>query len=313
VPLLALEKTDRPGYRPYRATVVGVRQLSPSFVRVTFASDAFDTFGTDCLDQRIKIVFPLPDGTFSDLGADSEDAMLAGDWYDRWRSLPDHLRNPFRTYTVRAIDQDARLLDVDFVSHGDGGPAARWLAEAAPGAEVIVVGPDARSIHCGTGIDWRPGDASDLLLVGDETAAPAISAILETLPAGRRAHAYIEVPDARDSLALSHPAGCTVTWLDRAGGDNGCRLIPAVQDWLAAHPETVAGASATREQRLDDVDIDVETLWESPEQAPSGFYAWIAGESSTVKTLRRMLVTGSGIDRSRVAFMGYWRLGKAES
>lgn len=313
MPLPALEKTDRPGYRPYRATVVAVRPLSPSFVRITFTSDAFDTFGTDCLDQRIKIVFPLPDGTISDLGTDSEEAILSGDWYDRWRALPDERRNPFRTYTVRTIDPVARLLDVDFVCHGDGGPAARWLAAAAPGAEVVIVGPDARSIHCGTGIDWRPGDASDLLLVGDETAAPAISAIVESLPAGRRAHAYIEVPDARDALALDHPAGCTVTWLDRAGGDNGCRLVPAVQGWLAAHPETVAGASATREQRLDDVDVDTEILWESPEQAASGFYAWIAGESSTVKTLRRLLVSGNGIDRSRVAFMGYWRLGKAES
>lgn len=313
MPLLAPEKTDRPGYRPYRASVVAVRQLSPSFVRVTFTSDDFDTFGTDCQDQRIKLVFPLPDGSFSDLGMDSEEAMLAGDWYDRWRALPDERRNPFRTYTVRSVDTAARLLDVDFVSHGDGGPAAQWLAEAAPGAAVVVIGPDGRSVYSGTGIDWRPGDASDLLLVGDETAAPAIAAILESLPAGRRAQAYIEVPDARDGLAIDHPAGCTVTWLDRADGDNGCRLVPAVQEWLAAHPETVAGASATREQLLDDVDIDTETLWESPEDAASGFYAWIAGESSTVKTLRRMLVTGSGIDRSRVAFMGYWRLGKAES
>ncbi|MFR0656789.1 SIP domain-containing protein, partial [Pantoea sp. SIMBA_079] len=64
---------------------------------------------------------------------------------------------------------------------------------------------------------------------------------------------------------------------------------------------------------LDDVDVDNDILWETAEAVPAGFYAWIAGESAAVKTLRRLLVRGHGIDRSRVAFMGYWRLGRAEN
>jgi NADPH-dependent ferric siderophore reductase len=61
-----------------------------------------------------------------------------------------------------------------------------------------------------------------------------------------------------------------------------------------------------------DIDVDRELLWDSPEDGDGEFYAWIAGEAATVKTLRRLLVTQHGVDRKRVAFMGYWRLGQAE-
>lgn len=300
--------TDRPAYRPYRAAVVAIRRLSPGFARVSLTCDAFETFGTERLDQRIKLVFPLADGSLSPLDGDPP----GGDWYDRWRALPEHRRNPFRTYTVRDVDQRERRVDVDFVVHGDGGPAAGWLSAAAPGDELVVIGPDALSPHSGVGIDWRPGEATELLLVGDETAAPAIASILESLPSTRRARAFIEVPEAADALPLRVGRHVEATWLARDGGEHGRRLVPAVTSWLAEHPELVAAAAATRAQRLGEVDIDSEILWESPEQAAGGFYAWIAGESGVVKNLRRLLVRGHGIDRGRVAFMGYWRLGRSE-
>ncbi|MGO4300913.1 siderophore-interacting protein [Leifsonia sp. RAF41] len=313
--LLAPTRTERPrpAYRPYRATVAAVRWLSPHFTRVTFHCDEFEHFGTECLDQRIKLLFPLPDGSFSDLGVDDEASHLAGDWYERWRGLPEHRRNPFRTYTVRAVDPEGCRLDVDFVAHGDGGPAARWLISAEAGDQLVVIGPDARSSHRGVGIDWRPGDAQELLLAGDETAAPAIASILEALPPGCRARAFIEVPSPEDALSLTVPDHATVTWLAR--GDDavtGAALIPAVQGWLADNPRVVSTAGASAPQNLDDVDVDLDILWESPEDAHAGFYAWIAGESAAVKTLRRLLVREHGIDRSQVAFMGYWRRGRSE-
>jgi NADPH-dependent ferric siderophore reductase len=315
VTILAPARTDRPrpAYRPYRAVVAGVRRLSPHFTRVSFHCDDFEHFGTECLDQRIKLLFPLPDGSFSDLGVDDEESHLAGDWYERWRALPEHRRNPFRTYTVRAIDTDGCRLDVDFVVHGDGGPAARWLLSAATGDELVVIGPDARSEHRGVGIDWRPGGARELLLAGDETAAPAIASILEALPADRRARAFIEVPTQDDVLELRTPALASVTWLARGEAVTGAALEPAVRRWLAENQHIVSAAAAAGTQRLDDVDVDRDILWESPESQSTDFYAWIAGESAAVKTLRRMLVREHGIDRSRVAFMGYWRLGRSEN
>ncbi|MFJ3491477.1 siderophore-interacting protein [Leifsonia aquatica] len=306
-------RTDRPAYRPYRARVSAVQPLSPHFTRVSFRSDDFEHFGTEGLDQRIKLLFPLADGTFSDLGFDDEESIAAGDWYERWRALPEHLRNPFRTYTVRVSDPADRRVDIDFVSHGDGGPAARWLLAAAPGDELVIVGPDARSTTSGVGIDWHPGGCTDLLIVGDETAVPAIAAILASRPDDCTAHVFLEVPSRDDALTLQAPAGVTITWLARGDDESGSALVPAVERWLGEHPEVVARAAADGRQRLEKVDIDRDVLWELGENTETGFYAWIAGESAAVKTLRRLLVRGHGIDRHRVAFMGYWRMGRAEN
>ena len=112
----------RPAYRPYVATVVDVQRLSPHFVRVAFTGPDFDVFGTAGLDQRIKLILPLADGTLSDIGQHDEELIDAGEWYTAWREIPSERRSPLRTYTVRRIDADARRLHVDFVVHHDAGP-----------------------------------------------------------------------------------------------------------------------------------------------------------------------------------------------
>ena len=305
-----LEKDDRPSYRPYRATVTAVRDVSPGLRRVTFVDESLGGFGTDGLDQRIKIVFPV-DGGFGPLDWVGELA-LSGEWYSRWRELPDAQRVPFRTYTVRAVRPQLGELDVDFVVHepvatGDG-PGIAWIRAAAPGDEVVVVGPDARSVNSADGIDWRPGQATTVLLAGDETAAPAICSILESLPRGIRAQAFIEVESASHAVPITVAADVNLLWIARDAGE--ARLIDAVADWVAANRDAYAGELSTAPQRVDDPD---DLLWETPDAGPGSFYAWLAGEQSAIVALRRLLVKQIGIDRSRVAFMGYWRRGRAES
>lgn len=311
------EKDARPAYRPYVSTVASLQRLTPHYVRVTFTGPALGSFGTDRLDQRIKLLFPLEDGPLkgavSDVGADDPQVIADGTWYSRWRELPTDVRSPFRTYTVRAVRPEAREIDVDMVAHDDGGPASRWLDRAVVGDEIVIVGPDSGSADSAIGIDWRPGEATELLLIGDETAAPAICSILETLPTGRTARAFIEVPDAADRLPVDLPAGATITWLARADAPHGSLLEPAVRTWVAENPHIIKPALATSAQQVDDVDVDTELLWDSLGEAPGhDFYGWLAGESATIKLLRRFLVSETGIDRKRIAFMGYWRLGKAE-
>jgi len=298
-----VEQDDRPAYRPFSVTVSRVEELSPSFRRVTFTGDDMEWFATHCRDQRIKILFPV-DGQLSDLGAE-------GDWYSHWRALPNEQRNPMRTYTARAVRPLERELDVDFVWHGDGGPAAFWIAKASVGDAVTIVGPDARSLDSHVGMDWHPGNARELLLAGDETAAPAICGILESLPVGVRAHALITVPSGADVLELVASADVTVTWLAR--DDNALSLDLAVRGWAAQNRGAYSPALSTSAQELEDIDVDSELLWDSPGDATGSFYAWLAGESAMIKGLRRLLVSELGIDRSRVAFMGYWRQGRAES
>lgn len=308
-------KDSRPAYRPYSATVARVQHLATNVIRVTFTGDDIGTFGVDGLDQRLKIVFPDElTGAISDFGADDPATISAGSWYVRWRALPDAQRNPFRTYTIRAVRPVEREVDVDMVAHGDGGPASRWLSRAAPGQAVVLVGPDAASVDSAIGIDWHPGDARCVLLAGDETAAPAICSVIESLPAGRRATAFIEVPLETDILPLTVPAGSTVNWLPRASAAHGSVLEPAVRTWVAANRAVYRAAIVDSAQEIDDVDVDLELLWDSPEAQHNGdFYAWLAGEAGVIKTLRRFLVSETGIDRKRVAFMGYWRAGKAEA
>ena len=313
---------DRPGFRSYAARVVSIRVLSPHFIRVTFTGPDFETFGTAGLDQRIKIVFPVGPGEFrgfgtlSSPGRESEEGD--GGWYSRWRSLPEGERNPIRTYTVRGIRPRERELDVDFVTHGTAygpyGPAARWLLTAVEGDSIVIVGPDERSSDSRLGLDWHPGDARSVLLAGDETAAPAICAILESLPTDTRARAFIEVPDAADTLDLDLHPDCHVSWLARGTAPHGSRVDAAVRQWVGRHRDLLVPVVLGAPQPLPDIDVDRELLWDSPAgEGGNDFYAWIAGEAGTVKRLRRFLVSETGIDRSRVAFMGYWRLGRAES
>lgn len=298
----------RPAYRPYVLQVSRVAVLTPHFVRITLTGDELRHFGTAGFDQRIKVVLPDESGAYADFGQHE----AAGDWYDRWRALPHERRNVFRTYTVRRIDPGAREIDVDFVVHHDAGPAGRWATTAAPGESVVIVGPDERGAGSGGGVDWHPGTADRLLLAGDETALPAICSILERLSPRAVADVFLEIPSADDILPTSSPAQTAVRWLVRDDAAHGSLLPPALREWTAGAQDLLRRAAAPRRQELADLDVDVDLLWDAPDDGDGEFYAWIAGEADAIKTVRRHLVSECGVDRRRVAFMGYWRLGQSE-
>src|SRR4051794_35068982 len=266
----------RPSYRPYRVTVRSIQRLSPSFVRVTFTGPQLADFGTAGLDQRVKLLLPLPGLDYDHVGVDEPEVLESGDWYTRWRALPERLRNPLRTYTVRAVRPALAEVDIDFVAHGDAGLASAWALHARPGDSLVLVGPDEQGENPRTGIEWKPGSATSLLLVGDETAVPAVSSILESLPAGTPATAILEVPTAADRLELRVPRSVTVEWLPRSGAPIGSRLDPAVREWVAGH---LAAAAGSLEPDFADIDVDSSLLWETPVEPPTAaLYAWLAGE-----------------------------------
>ncbi|MEV7619052.1 siderophore-interacting protein [Microbacterium sp. NPDC089321] len=295
-------------YRTFRTTVARITALSPHFTRITLQGDDLAHFGTDGLDQRIKLIIPFADGSVTDVGQFDETQSMT-EWYRRWRELPDDKRNPIRTYTIRSPRPEAREIDIDFVLHGTEGPASAWATGARVGDALAVVGPDSRSDQQGGGIEWRPGAATSVLIAGDETATPAICSIVEALPAHAVGEVCIEVPTEADALELTAPEGVNVRWLARGSGAHGVRLSAAVHEWGVRRG---ARGADTAKETLSEPDAD-EVLWEVPEAVDGGEYAWLAGEAGTITALRRHLVRDLGIDRRSVAFMGYWREGRAEA
>lgn len=292
--------------------VVSTERLSPSYVRLELGGPALAEFGVEgpLLDQRIKLVVPPDSGVLPSFRGAGDD------WYAAWRALPEAERGHMRTYSVRQLrgtGAGTRLV-VDVVVHDDGaaGPGARWALAARPGDRVVLVGPR-RGCPFG-GIEFRPGAASRLLLVGDETAVPAVAAILADLPDEVDGTVFLEVPLGADVLDVPGPPGMDVVWLPRDGAPLGERLHAAV----VRHLGGTAGSRSAAEDRVG------AEVWETPTysssgqllpaggtDAPGDLYAWIAGESGVVTGLRRHLVREVGLDRRQVAFMGYWRRGVA--
>lgn len=304
--------------------VLRAERVTPSFVRVELGGAALADFGVEgpLLDQRLKVIFPNAAGNLPDFSTADES------WWTSWMEIPEAERGSMRTYTVRDVvgsGADTRLV-VDIVTHahdgehGDAldGAGNAWAQQAVAGQRLIVMGP--RRGHDFGGIEWSPGRATRLLLVGDETALPAIRGILRDLPADATGAAFVELPvdgDVPDDVTA--PVDVTVAWLPRNGAARGDALHAAV----LAH---LTGTTPTESLTVTDDEIDPD-LWETPVYSSSGeevaeattvptgatpyagLYAWIAGESKVVTGLRRKLVNDLGLDRSQVAFMGYWREG----
>jgi NADPH-dependent ferric siderophore reductase len=269
-------------FRFFSLQVVRTERLGPSLVRVSFAGDDLAHFHSDGCDQSLSLFLPHP-------GQDAPvvPVEMGEDWWKGWMALPDDERAVMRSYTLRSLRRDPDEIDIDFVLHGvepdsatPAGPASRWAARAAAGDRVLVLGP---AVADNRAIRFRPPEDTDLVVLwGDETALPAVAAILESLPAGQRARVWLEAHDPGNVLDLATEADAEVTWLIRE------------HDHATESPLAL---SALRDAQLP--------LAEHP-------YVWIAGESGSVKALRRHFVGERGIDRRRVTFVGYWRQGLTE-
>ncbi|MGW3247814.1 siderophore-interacting protein [Streptomyces sp. NPDC001070] len=260
-------------FRFFDLHVVRRTEVSPSVTRVSLGGDPIEEFVGGGRDQSFSLILPHP-------GQDAPVVPTGEDWYTRWRAMDPGVRGVLRSYTIRAHRPGpGGELDIDFALHGDGGPASRWAASARPGDRVKIIGP---VVEDNSGVRFRPPAGTDwVLIAADETALPAADGILAWLPAGTRAKVFIEVPHAGDFRELTTAADAEITWLvrDPAAASHGTGLIEAVR---------AAGL---------------------PAGTP---YAWIAGESGTVRALRRHLVGERRLDRRAVTFVGYWRKGASE-
>ncbi|SMY11531.1 siderophore-interacting protein [Brevibacterium jeotgali] len=313
----------RSAYRPFAVTLTRRTRLSDTFYRLTFTGPELAEFADTCLDQRIKLVF----GTDAQL----DEAAAADDWATWWREQPNESRPTMRTYTARYVRRDAREVDVDFVTHGSEGPASRFALTAEPGDRLVIVGAYADHPEADTqGLAWRRDGAPSVLLVGDETAQPAIANILRSLPAHVSGAAFVEVPSPGDAMEMVTDAEVAVSYLPRSASDErGSLLASAVFAWADERAEGAAdgsaagtsghgspsagGASAAGSASDDEDATTTETgiLWEEGAAGP-GLRVWVAADAQTVRELRRGLLRERGYDRKSCSFMGYWKQGSRE-
>ncbi|MFI6094277.1 siderophore-interacting protein [Lentzea sp. NPDC051213] len=218
-------------------TLTGVTPLTPRMVRMTFTGDGLADVGS-WPDQQLKLLFPKPGG--SALVSEAEDV---GTWYQAYLAIPESERPWMRSFTVRRLADG--VLTVDFVLHGDSGPASKWAATARPGDVIGRFGPSP---------DYaRPLGTADLLIfAGDETALPAIASLLELLPSGQRRLAFVEVADPVEEQDVPG-----VRWVHRSAGDDLVSVVSQVEV-----PESVwvwlgGEASAVRSLRRHFVGLGV--------------------------------------------------------
>ena len=264
--------TDSPGLRSVqrvrhalklrRLSVHAVRALSPHIVSVTFTGDDLHDFVSASFDDHVKLMLPPGPGQALVLPVPQPNGEKP--------SLPPGAVAPvMRDYTPRRVDLAAGELDIEFALHGDG-PAAQWAAQAAPGQQVGIGGPRG-SFVVPPDYDWH-------LLIGDETALPAIARRLEELPPAVPAIVIVQVGDAADQRALSSRANVHVEWLTAESASAESALV-----------------NATRALKL-----------------PTGEgYAWAAGEARAIAQVRRVLVEEHGVDRHHVRAAAYWKHGAA--
>jgi NADPH-dependent ferric siderophore reductase len=222
--------------------------------------------------------WPLTVVGAADITSRMRRVSLVGETLDRFEfkpgqdlvlNLPSEGSQVRRHYTIRRFDRAETRLEIDFVLHGRS-PATTWAKAAAIGDEITADGPRGRTSVRGAA-DWR-------LFTGDETALPGIAAMIESLPAGEHAIAFIEVAGPEEEQPIEAAARLDLTWLHR----NGPPRAPSLGLMQAL------------------------TTFQLP---PGVGQACVIGETSTVRAQRQGLIA-RGVAKEQISAEGYWRPGR---
>jgi len=226
-------------------TVSSIERLTPRMLRLGFTSTELRDFESAAHDDHIKLFFP------STATADGKPCM--------------------RDFTPRTFDTKQGRLMIDFALH-EAGPATRWAASAQIGDTLEIGGPRGSAVV--------PDDFDWYLLIGDETALPAIGRRVEELRAGVPVATFV-VADAGEAQSFETKALWTPRWITRAPGTDDATLLRAA---LADHV------------------------------LPDGEgFVWIAAEASVARTLRTYMVEERRHPKEWTKAAGYWKRGAADT
>ncbi|MEV6767768.1 siderophore-interacting protein [Nocardia sp. NPDC051030] len=256
------------------AEVLASKRISPNFVRVTIGGEGLAGYTAMGFDQWFRLFVRGKDGN---LKLPTSASSLG--WYAQYLMMGKEHRPLVRNYTVRDYRAagfgefgSTAEIDIDFVSHGNDSPASAWADNTTPGEKVGLLDE---------GIMYQAPDHTEFsVLVGDESALPAIAGALRSAPRDLKGAAFIEIPHADDAQRLGEPEGVQVNWLVRAD----------------AHGEI--GTLAAEAVRAAEIPA-------------KGVYGFIAGEQKLASGVRRHLAQDREIPKADITFTGYWRVGKS--
>ncbi|QWP77140.1 siderophore-interacting protein [Lysobacter sp. K5869] len=241
--------------------VIRVESVTPQLRRVVLADDSLADFVSASFDDHVKVLFPAPGEERPNMPTLGPSGFVYAD---------DAPRPAVRDFTPRRFDTEARELELEFALH-EAGPASDWARQARVGDYLGVGGPRGSRV-IPAGYDWH-------VLIGDDTALPAIARRLQELPAAARAIVAIEVEDSAARIELTSAAALEAHWCYRdyaePGGDSPLLRTVRGLRW----PQDGAG------------------------------YVWAAGESGAIRAVRQHLLNERGVDKSRLHAAGYWKRG----
>jgi NADPH-dependent ferric siderophore reductase len=240
----------------YYGTVETVEWLTPALVRVVLTGPGLAGFEMpESTDAYVNVAIPPAGAPYDAVFAPAD---------VREHHDPEHWPAR-RRYTVRSWD--GTRLALDFVVHGDAGVAGPWAARAVPGDVLVFEGP---------GSGYRPDPTADWhLMVGDESALPAIAASLEAVPSGRPVVVRLVCDGPDHEIALAGPGELDLRWLHRRGEPDDAHLLLRSVEALAF---------------------------------PEGrVHAFVHGEADEIRALRRHLLAERGLMRSDMSCSPYWR------
>ena len=237
-------------------TVRAKQRLTPNMIRVTLSAPELSAIPAAIAGGHCKLMIPEP-------------GQSRFAFEDRFLNGPKPVT---RTYTIRHARPEACEIDVDFVAHGDDGPASAWAGRATPGDVIGFAGPGQPKL--------TEFDADFYLIAADMSALPVAAAALEALPRDARGIAIFEVTTPEDRQEIDAPAGIAQHWL------------------LHPDPHDPSRAQIDMVETMPWPKCRVRTM--------------IAGETWVIRSLRLLLRQDKGLDRTRVYASGYWRIGLAE-
>ncbi|MEM8855121.1 MAG: siderophore-interacting protein [Pseudomonadota bacterium] len=253
---MAVPTSPRQGKPARLLTVKTAWRLTPNMIRVTFKDDWLADIPAGREGANCKILIPGE--------GESRAAFKA--------ALEDGVRPITRTYTIRHHRRDACEMDVDFVAHGDEGPASAWAMAAKPGSFCGFRGPSAVKIAAFEA-DWY-------LVAADMSALPVAAATLEAMPRDATGTAIFEVTSLEDRQSINAPPGVDIHWLVHNDPH-----VPSTAQTAFIHG----------------------LAWK-----PGRVQTCIAGEAGVIKALRGFLHIEKAVPRADTYISGYWKIGLVE-